>query len=45
MDEHQALIEAISARNVEAAKEAIRQHISNQEKTIIENLAAKQSDR
>ena len=45
VDEHQALIEAISARNVEAAKEAIRQHISNQEKTIIENLAAKQSDR
>lgn len=39
VDEHESLLNAISARDVEAAKEAIKQHINNQEKTIIENLA------
>lgn len=44
VEEHKVLIDAISARDVEAAKDAIRKHIDNQEKTIIENLTAKQSE-
>lgn len=40
-DEHEKLIEAISNRNIEAAKEAICTHINNQEKTIVENLTTK----
>ncbi len=44
VEEHKALIDAISAREVEAAKDAIRKHIDNQEKTIIENLMSKQSE-
>lgn len=39
VEEHEVLLKAISARDVKAAKEAIKQHINNQEKTIIENLA------
>lgn len=41
-DEHERLINAISSRDVEVAKAAIRTHIDNQEKTIIENLTTKE---
>lgn len=38
VEEHEAILKAILARDVEAAKEALRQHIDNQELTVIQNL-------
>ena len=38
VNEHEELIEAIARRDIETAKQAIRKHINNQEKTIIENV-------
>jgi len=38
VEEHKMIVEAIEANDVTLAKKALKKHISNQEKTIIENL-------
>ena len=38
VQEHRAIIDALTARDAEAAKEAIRVHISNQEMTVRERI-------
>lgn len=38
IEEHTAIIDAINARDAEAAKQAIRTHISNQEMTVRERI-------
>lgn len=43
VNEHKMLLDAISERNVDAAKQAIKQHINNQEDTIIEKLRANET--
>lgn len=40
VEEHKMIYEAIRNRDSSAAKKAIKKHISNQKKTIIENLSA-----
>ena len=41
--EHDSLVKAISERNSDKAKAAIKLHINNQEKTIIDNLTAEKA--
>lgn len=38
VEEHKSIIESIEAKDATMAKKAIKKHIANQEKTIIENL-------
>ena len=38
--EHEEILQAILARDVEGAKEALRRHIDNQELTVLQNLKA-----
>lgn len=42
VDEHIGIIDAIENRDVKLAKRAIKQHVNNQEKTILDNLRAKE---
>ncbi len=42
-EEHEAILTAILARDVEGAKEALRRHIENQELTVIQNLKENQT--
>lgn len=39
VEEHRMIVEAIEAKDVAMAKKALKKHISNQERTIIENLS------
>ena len=39
IEEHRMIVDAIEANDVVLAKKALKKHISNQEKTIIENLS------
>ena len=39
VEEHRVIIESIEAKDAVMAKKAIKKHIANQEKTIIENLS------
>ena len=41
--EHDTLVKAISERNPDKAKNAIKLHINNQEKTIIDNLSTEKA--
>lgn len=38
VNEHEAIIKAIESKDMKAAKSAIKLHINNQEKTIVENI-------
>lgn len=39
VEEHEEILEAILAKDVKRAKEAVRKHINNQEMTILQNLS------
>lgn len=45
VEEHFLLINSISNKDIEAAKNAIQTHINNQEKTIVENLTAEKANK
>jgi DNA-binding GntR family transcriptional regulator len=42
--EHENIIKALSLRHVQEAKQAIREHIDNQEITILKNLKEQEND-
>ncbi len=42
VEEHEKILEALLARDVQMAKEAVREHINNQELTVLQNLSSQQ---
>ena len=39
LEEHKCLVEAIAARDVEAAQRAAREHLGNAEQTLLKEIA------